>query len=227
MSRILWFVDRLGITGGNMPIWLGLVTGAGLRTTQIQIVSLHKHIGGQLLTRYATRKAPTWMPEKAEIISAAIHGLIEKHKPTACVLSSPESLAVLNMSPEYATLLKLRGAVYDLHGIPGLVMLPISVWHTQLTQKDIANANFGAESQREFDAFFDAKLVQGGDEDEGDTESDEADDDQTEDDKFFYVPQLVPVGQMFLRFDIAKLARIVKGPGAVGKVFDPYTRKVK
>lgn len=301
MIEVLWFVDRLGNQGDLASIWLRELNIAGIKPTRVRSVSLHRIVHGQLLTRYANRQAPTWEPSKADAISAAVRKEIKAAGPTlkAVVLASPESLAILGMLPEIATLGKLRGSVYEIDGVPALVCLPTSAWLTKVSTKEIQNANFGAASRAQLESRYDresgrpdAESNVSGDGRNGRTESDNkrndsnvfrgsgtavsansvavrgnagsvaasdsavvadnfvvsadfdsdaiisadvsdgesdgevgesednsAEDDEDGDDKFFYVPVMVPVGKMMIRFDMGKLGRIVNGE--VGKKWKP------
>ena len=170
--KVIWFVDRFGINGSYKPVWLRMIHNANLRTesgeeslrpTEISVVSLHDHISGQLLTRYASRSAPTWRPDREEDIKAKMELIIRKAGPSlkAVVLASPESLAILNLHPEHATLSKLRGSVYELFGLPALVTLPMSAWFTKVSQRDMAVANYGLESADSMERSANAKTTVG------------------------------------------------------------------
>lgn len=155
--EVLWFVDRFGIKGHYTATWLRAINQAGIRPASIKLVNLHGELRGQLLTRYGTRKAPTWRPEREAEIRQCINNHIRRHNTTlkAIVLSSPESLAVTGVLPEYATLAKLRGGVYTVAGLPAIVILPMSAWFTQISQRDIALANYGANSAEQLETLYD------------------------------------------------------------------------
>ena len=148
---ILWFVDRFGLPGQYHRIWVRLLRDNYIPIQEVQVVSLHKVMAPkQLLVKHGTRKAPTWNPDLGPEITARIDAIIAKLKPRAVVLTAPESLACIGVAPEHATLHNLRGSVYWRSGVPHLVMLPISAWHSLVSQKEIGAANYGFESQ---DAF--------------------------------------------------------------------------
>lgn len=177
--EILWFVDRFGIKGNYAATWLRAVSKAGIRPASIKLVNLHGELRGQLLTRHGTRKAPTWRPEREAEIRLCINNHIQRHRSTlkAVVLSSPESLVITGVLPEYATLAKLRGGVYDVAGLPALVILPMSAWFTQISQRDIALANYGANNAEQLETLYDKSNAMGA----GNDRSDVADDDGTSD----------------------------------------------
>jgi len=146
--EVLWFLDRFGLPGKYRLLWAQMAREAGIKPTSVKFVSLHSILKGQLLTRYASRKAPTWVPEREAQLRQAIRAQIKLAGPSlkCVVLSAPESLSIIGLHPENATLNKLRGSVYQIDGIPHLVMLPMSAWLTQVTSKDIGAANYGLES---------------------------------------------------------------------------------
>ncbi len=147
---ILWFLDRFGLPGSYMRIWANNMARQGFNVNQVRLVSLHKVLNRQLLTKYGTRKAPTWIPSETHSITNMIDGLIGQHKPRAVVLAAPEALACLGLHAEFATLHNLRGSVYRRHGLPHLVMLPMSAWNSLVSQKEIGAANYGYENQEAF-----------------------------------------------------------------------------
>lgn len=149
---ILWFVDRFGMPGEYQRIWFRVMTEAGLKPARVKLLSLHKLMGRQLLIKYGTRKAPTWIPEIGDLITAKINEIVEQTKPEAVVFAAPEALAFLGINPEVATLHTLRGSVYWRGKIPYLVTLPISAWKSMVNQKDIGAANYGFDSQQALEA---------------------------------------------------------------------------
>lgn len=92
---ILWFIDRFGLPGSYQRIWVKLMAEQGINVKEVRVYSLHKLLNRTLLTKYGTRKAPTWIPEEGPSIINMIDGLIAQHKPRAVVLAAPESLACL------------------------------------------------------------------------------------------------------------------------------------
>lgn len=216
---ILWFIDRFGHPGSYHALWLKAVSQAGLNARDTRIVSLHRQMKGQLLTKYMSRKAPTWIPERANEIKATMAKYIVEVKPRLVVLSAPEALAILDIHPEHATLNALRGSVYWLHGVPFVVTLPITAWVTKVSTKDLHAANFGFESADQMQAAEAAKDVtheepdDSDDEAESDSDADtsEADSDaaDSDHDSYFYEPVLSPVGQFAIVADYGKIKRIL------------------
>ena len=143
---ILWFIDRFGLPGKHHTIWQSLIRDVGLDGREFRFVSLHNALKKPLLQRHGSRKEPTWIPEEAITIGRAIDTLVIGSKARAVVLAAPESLACLGMHADHATLHNLRGSVYWRHGVPHLVMLPMSAWHSMVTQKEIGQANYGFET---------------------------------------------------------------------------------
>jgi len=149
---IAWFVDRFGLPGQYHRTWVRLMRDNYIPLNEVRVLSLHKIMNRQLLTKYMTRKAPTWIPEEELNITQVIDNVIRELKPRAVVLTAPESLACLGLAPEHATLHNLRGSVYWRSGVPHLVMLPMSAWFSMVSQKEIGAANYGFESQDAFAA---------------------------------------------------------------------------
>lgn len=156
---VIWFADRLGNVGNIASLWLRELNAAGVKPTKVHTVSLHRVLKGQLLTRYANRQAPTWIPERASAIKLAMLEEIRKAGPDlkAIVLCSPESLAILDLPADTATLGKLRGSVYSIEGIPALVCLPMSAWLSKVSLKEVQNANFGAMSREGLERLYETE----------------------------------------------------------------------
>ena len=159
--EVIWFEDRFSIKGQYLSVWLHTLKKAGIEPIRVARVNLHRSMHGQLLTKYGTRKAPTWRPERDAEILANMERIVNQHRDTvkAVVLASPESLVATGLDPYYATLGKLRGAVYEVAGVPAIVTLPMSAWFTQVSQKDIAVANYGLESEEEMKAYGMARVA--------------------------------------------------------------------
>jgi hypothetical protein len=162
--EVIWFEDRFSIKGQYLSVWLHTLKKSGVEPIRVARVNLHHTIHGQLLTKYKTRKAPTWRPERADEILKVMRATIDKYRETlkAVVLASPESLVATGLDPEFATLGKLRGSVYEFAGVPAIVTLPMSAWFTQVSQKDIAVANFGLESETEMQSYAQARSINHG-----------------------------------------------------------------
>lgn len=220
---VLWFTDRFGIRGEYRSIWLQLLNNVGIRPTSVRVVSLHEELPGRLLTKFGSRSAPTWEPTREADILARMGKLVKEMGAglEAVVLAAPESLCALRLQPEHCTLGKLRGSVYDTFGVPTLVVLPMSAWTTQVSQRDVAMANYGLTSQDALTASADATDVTPESETfDSDGESEATEEDTAdEDDTFFYVPVMTPVGKMMIQFDVAKLGRLVTGKA--GEHFKP------
>lgn len=204
---ILWYLDRFGLPGTYRSVWTKLLTDSKISPLQVRTVSLHKDLGGTLLIKHGNRKAPTWNPMRETEIRSKISRDIELHRPDVIVLSAPESLCVTDLHPDEATLLKVRGSVYNVQGIPALVTLPMSAWSLQVSSKDIGQANYGEVDAETFD--------------ESHSETpDTVEGDDASEDRFWYEPVIVPVGKFMLIADTRKLGRLHRGEAGV--IFNAY-----
>lgn len=236
---ILWYIDRFGLPGRYYTTWLTLLHQSGIPTQKVIAVSLHSLAKCTLLQRYASRKAPTWIPDEAGRITSLMATMNQRYKPEAIVLSSPESLVVTGVHPEHATLHKLRGSVYWIDSVPHIVILPMSTFFTMVNQKDIGAANYGFESAETLTASVataqieevaevdsdpsvdhngnddspsgesDSHVEDLGDAIEGINPRDRIDKEDEVEDAFFYEPVLSPVGRFTITADIGKLKRIL------------------
>lgn len=144
---ILWYVDRFGMPGQFRAIWATMLKRAGLPPIDVRLLSLHRDLGGTLLMRHGNRIAPTWIPERGMEIRQHIRQQVTELAPKCIVLAAPEALAVTPALPEYATLQQLRGSVYDVAGVPAIVMLPMSAWVTKVSTTALQAANYGESDE--------------------------------------------------------------------------------
>ena len=222
-TKILWFVDRFGIPGAYKRIFVRLLGNAGLSLLDVTTVNLHAIMSGTLLEKIGNRKAPTWVPSRELEIVGKIGQLCAVYQPKVVVISAPKALCLLNLKPEMATLINMRGGVYFInHPIPGpvgerliawtgkvLVTLPISAWHTHMRSVSLAGGReidmIMAAGEEGEDDSANSEVIEDYDSPESDTD----DDTESDVDKFRHEPMIVPVGRMMLRFDYMKLGRLV------------------
>lgn len=203
MRKVLWITDRAGISGKLYGVWSQQVLTCGMAMAKIRITSLHANMKGTLLAPFRNRKAPTWRQDREADIKQAIHRLTKRGEYKIVVLTSPESLAVIGLSQEIATLDKLRGSVYhdEERGLTYLVTLPIASWYFKQSEKAIQSANYGLESEDAMNRAYE------------DADSDEVD-------TFYYEPMMIPTGKFFIMADMRKLSRLALDKA--GKPFRAY-----
>jgi len=182
---ILLIQDKLGITEGYKPTWDRMVTGAGLWPSNFRLISAWRSVLAQkyhLLTRKGNRKAPGPNPEIKDVLEQWLQTSVTLHKATMIVCMDAAFLGLVEPSWDIATIDNMRGGVYDWHGLPFLVVPPISAVNTQKKPKDIRAMNDGAESEDEFTA--------------------------DDDEDFFVEPYTIPYGERILGADLRKAWRI-------------------
>lgn len=195
MPAILIFEDKLGITAGYESIWANLMLSSGLARYDVirrnSFRSLGKNL--QLLVRKGNRVTPGFNPdEQAQYkIRTWVLSQVQTLKPLGIICMDPVILFMLNPDWDQATLDTLRGGVYRIEGIPTVVSLPISAWHTKKQMKDIARMNEGHMEQDDWE------MAHGGDESD------------LELNHLWLEPTVVPYGKFVLSADIKKFARVI------------------
>lgn len=116
----------------------------------------------------------------------------------------PAILFLLNPDWKQCTLDTLRGGVYIHLGIPWVVCLPITAWHSKAKAKDIAKLNEGFLEKGDFEEF---KAERESEED--DDEDDEVDEEDDRAKMEWHDPIVIPYGRIVLRFDLQKMARLL------------------
>lgn len=193
---IILFEDKLGISQGYEYIWDGLLAKVGLIGVPIYRRNSFRKFGNsfQLLTRKGNRKAPGFNPDIRiqRILVKWIQSELKEIQPGLCIVMDPAILFILNPDWNQATIDNLRGGVYYVDGVPFLVSFPISAWHNQKKEKDIARLNEGFTDEDEWEAEH------GGDETDGDSENMQ----------IWLEPMAVPYGKFVLQKDLEKAKRV-------------------
>jgi len=193
---IVLFEDRLGISSGYETIWHSLLNSNGLAGQEVIRRSTHRTFGKrmQLLITKGNRKSPGFNPDHG--VQAALNEWVKTQlrqlRPDGCICMDPAILFMMNPDWDQATLDNLRGGVYRILDIPFIVSLPISAWHTQKKEKDIARMNEGFTDKDEWEEEH------GGDETDGDITS------------VWIEPIVVPYGRFVLNRDLQKFKRILE-----------------
>lgn len=195
-QKILLFEDKLGISVGYENIWVSLLMKTGLHQHEIIRRNSFKTLGRkvELLTKKGNRKSPGFNPDQQAQyqIRQWVNTQIQTLDPSAIICMDTAILFLFNPDWDQATLDNLRGGVYKAFNKPVLISLPITAWHTQKKEKDIARMNEGFTEEEEWDTEH------GGDETDSEVN------------KIWIEPIVVPYGKFVLRSDLEKLARILK-----------------
>lgn len=202
-QRILYIEDKLGITQGYQNLFASLLLGCGISPAQVYPFSLYKKQNmPQLLTRYKNRKVPSFNPDQhaQSIIQATVESAVRTVKPSLIICTDPACLFMLVPEQAIATIDNLRGGVYKLFGITCLVTIPISAWHRQVKEKDIARLN---------DGFSDKDAWEQAHENESDDNDGPDDSDDEHDGAVWVEPVVIPFGQFVLKKDFGKAKRIL------------------
>lgn len=231
---MVYLADRVGITSGYLPIWEMLLKQGRIEPSESRVFSVYKNQPNINWTvPYANRKAPTWNPAHVHRYRQMLDVLLTAWDPRLIVTADPASLFLTEADASYATLDVLRGGVYRYEGVKVLVTLPITAWHQQVKEKDIADANRGFTDKNEYEEFYERKSA--GDEEDGSEGEEDGEDSDSEspdggatsdgvgdrdvdsDDHetlMFYTPLIVPYGKFVLTHDMQKAGRLIRAEKA-------------
>lgn len=195
-QSVLLFEDKLGISSGYESIWISLLMASGFLAADINRRNSFRSLGAkvQLLVKKGNRKAPGFNPDPAAQfkIRTWVNTQIQTLSPSGIICMDAAILFMMNPDWDQATLDNLRGGVYKLQGVPCVVSLPITAWHTQKKEKDIARLNEGHTD------FTEWEEAHGGDESDAELNN------------IWLEPVTVPYGKFVLRKDLEKLNRILR-----------------
>lgn len=235
MPTLLYIEDKLGVTDAYKSVFSGLLQAAGFAGYSIRQFSLYRMPGmrtTQWLIPYRNRKAPTWNPERLPKIRSLIEDVLATANPTVVICADPATVGILGLSEEWATLDNIRGGVYypfkPESDVPFVFTLPMNVWHTQVKEKDLMQANRGFSDKEEFEAFYNEEseafeiATPESEDDETDDSSDDPSTDSSAEEQMFYEPLTVPYGRFVLRTDFAKAGRL-----AAARVADSKSKRIK
>lgn len=194
---ILLFEDKLGITSGYESIWQTLLMKTGLVGLTIHRRSTYKALASKimLLTKKGNRKSPGFNEDPAaqHALRNWVSSQINQTKPTLIICMDPALFFLFNSDWNQATTDNMRGGNYNLAGIPCIISLPLSAWHTKKSEKDIARLNEGYTDKEEWEEDH------GGD--ETDSENPGA---------IWLEPMSVPYGRFVLQKDLEKVSRVLR-----------------
>lgn len=237
MTDLVYLADRVGVSSGYLPIFNMLLVQARIDPVEVRIFSVYRRYPQyNWVIPFANRKSPTWNPAHRERYAEILEILIDGWRPKVIVTADPASLWLTDADPSFATLDVLRGGVYEFSGVKVVVTLPITAWHQQVKEKDIAAANKGFTDKEEYESFYststDTEADGSADNDENEDvgESEDESSDQTADDVssrdkdsdaelteklMFYTPLIVPYGRFVLTEDMKKAGRLLHGKKAI------------
>lgn len=134
MDRILYFVDRSGVSQGYKPIFNALLLKAGIQQCDIITTDIYSIVQSPL-HRVGNRKTWTLDPEKAAEVEYAFQAKINALNPTLIVVSCNAILGILATDLKFATVDATRGGVYEYKGTPVVVVYPITATNFKITDK--------------------------------------------------------------------------------------------
>jgi len=134
-GRILYLTDKYGVSPGYDPAFSRMVRKAGIPRERVIIANIHKLLDKPLV-KYRNEKTLRFNPAIKEQIEEAVRIRVNGTKPSLIVCSDPVSLGIfVEWDQRIATLDKCRGGVYDYHGIPVVVTLPITAIHRNIDER--------------------------------------------------------------------------------------------
>lgn len=218
---VLFFEDAVGFTDGYKPLLLKMLNEAKINETthRINHYSIYKRMDKKTLLHWSgNRKSPGFSPNPnvQRQVREFFESVIRRSDPDIIVCMDVSMLFLFNPNWDQATPDKLRGSVYEyeIDGVvyPVLCTLPLSTYHSKVSTKDIAKLNEGFTDKADFEEW--RKTESSEDEDE---ESSQPEDEESQ--MEWHEPLLVPMGNIQLMFDIAKIARLLQR-----KLADEYAR---
>lgn len=210
---LLVFEDAVGITDAYRELFDSLLKRAGITEQNTRVIRRRSY---QAFTRKEhlewrkTRKQPGFNSDELmqQRVRQWVLSCFRDHTPDMVVCFDPALLFLLNSDWAQATLDKLRGGLYIELGVPWVVTLPLTAFHTKAKATDIAKLNQGFIEKGEFNDY--KKEL-----DYNDLESDDEDDERDEDDENdksrlnWHEPIIIPFGKIVLDYDWQKVARIL------------------
>lgn len=211
--EILYFEDPIGVTAGYRRLFDRLSRGLATPVSMYRVFRKE-----EILIYRGNRKAPGYNPDDRIIreLTDKFMELMARYTPRVIVLTDPSMLFLCVLDREadwsWATIDNLRGGVYQRLGYTLVVTYPLTAWHQDVRERDIAAANYGFTSKDEFDeaqGSTSSEDLEDDDSSESETTSDtEGDEGEA---TTFYEPiqTKVAVGKFCLESDWAKIHRIL------------------
>jgi hypothetical protein len=197
MIKILLFEDKLGVTQAYQSIWQLLLLRAGMGGASVAHRKTFTAFGNriQLLFRNGNRVAPGFNPDPdaQRMLATWVESQITTIKPDIVLCCDAALTFLVNPEWNQSTLDNLRGGAYEIHGVPFLITLPITVWHQKKNEKDLARLNEGYTDKEKWE------IDHGGDQ----TDSEELN-------GMWLEPMTIPYGKFVLQADLNKAHRIIQ-----------------
>lgn len=211
--RVLVFVDAIGITEGYKAIWWKLLNQVGIteQNTYITTRSSYQAFPGKKHLEWKkTRKQPGFNTDPAmqRLVKRWVAGCIEQHKPDLIICFDSALLFLVNPDWLQATLDKLRGGLYIEFGIPWVITLPLTSWHSKAKSTDIAKLNQGFVEKGDFQDYKQELEYESLNSESDDDERD-VDDENEKARMEWHEPVVIPFGKIVLKFDLEKVARLL------------------
>ena len=202
---VLVFEDKVGISDGYKGIFRGLLERSGLGESAARVITRSAYrtfSTGDLLEWSKQRKqpGPTTNRAKQLRIMQWVEQVVTQHEADAAVVMDPALLFIFNPDWNQCTLDRLRGGTYIHLGIPFVISLPVTAWHSKAKAKDIAKLNDGFVEKGDFEEY----RAQEEDDEDVDLEGD------SDGSMEWHEPVVVPYGRIVLQFDLEKVARLVR-----------------
>lgn len=133
MPRILYFVDKPGISAGYRPIFNQILTVAGINPRDITPVSVYGAGIKNAVHKFRNDSNWTANPEAAPAVATFVDAKIKLYKPKMIVTSCPAITGLLtNYDINCRHVDTVRGSVYEYKGIKAVVATPIGALHRLL-----------------------------------------------------------------------------------------------
>jgi hypothetical protein len=138
-KRILYLTDKSGITDGYKKVFGEILSNAGIARQQVLVSSIYGLVPDALVKK-GNRLALGFNPDRIAEITSAFNQRIAAATPDIIVCSCPAILGLLsNWDWSVATLDKCRGGVYHYHGIPVIIVAPITAIHRLVDERTLKN----------------------------------------------------------------------------------------
>ena len=206
------FQDAIGVTAGYKGIWWKLLNGAGITEQNTHVVlrtSYSAFTNKRHLEFRKTRKQPGFNsdPGMQSRVRSWVADCIAQHQPDLVVCFDVSLLFLLNPDWAQGTLDKLRGGLYIERGIPWVVTLPLTSYHSKAKSTDIAKLNQGFVEKGDFEDF--KQEIQYDKVDDEDDEERDIDQENEDARMEWHEPVVIPFGKIVLQYDLEKVGRLL------------------